>query len=137
MSIEEDETRGLAADVQNETHNHPTEIEPFGGAPPASAVRSVTPSRAERRLSGDARHRGGRSRQKLSKLFPGSCRRKLTTKAANGFSSYGNQIGLQRARYMNFIPKYVAKRMEVSAVVGAAREERGEEKALARRRIYS
>jgi len=108
---------------KNETHNHPTEIEPFGGAATCigGAIRDPLSGRAyvyqAMRVTGAAD-----PRQKLSETLPGKLpQRKLTTKAANGFSSYGNQIGLATGLVHEFYhPKYVAKRMEVGAVVGAA-----------------
>ena len=88
---------------KNETHNHPTEIEPFGGA--ATCI-------------------GGAIRDPLvpvSETLPGKLpQRKLVTTAAAGYSSYGNQIGLATGQVDEiYHPGYVAKRMEIGAVVGA------------------
>ena len=109
---------------KNETHNHPTEIEPFGGAatciggPPRPAVG------AHLRLSGHARDRrggpaGARGRHHAGKLP----QRKLVTTAAQGYSAYGNQIGLATGLVDEmYHPGYAAKRLEIGAVVGAAPE---------------
>ncbi len=108
---------------KNETHNHPTEIEPFGGAATCigGAIRDPLSGRAyvyqAMRITG-----AGDPRAPLSDTRPGKlAQRKLTTTAAAGYSSYGNQIGLP-AGLVNelYHPGYVAKRMELGAVVGAA-----------------
>ena len=108
---------------KNETHNHPTEIEPFGGAATClgGAIRDPLSGRSyvyqAMRISGSAD-----PRQKLEDTFPGKLpQRKIATEAAAGYSSYGNQIGLATG-YVNEIyhPDYVAKRMEVGAVIAAA-----------------
>ncbi|NCB62815.1 MAG: phosphoribosylformylglycinamidine synthase [Clostridia bacterium] len=108
---------------KNETHNHPTEIEPFGGAATCigGAIRDPLSGRAyvyqAMRLTGC-----GDPRVPLSDTMEGKLpQRKLCTTAAAGYSSYGNQIGLATG-IVNEIyhPGYVAKHLEVGAVVGAA-----------------
>ncbi|MGD9568899.1 MAG: phosphoribosylformylglycinamidine synthase [Sedimentibacter sp.] len=108
---------------KNETHNHPTEIEPFGGAATClgGAIRDPLSGRSyvyqAMRISGS-----GDPRQRLEDTLPGKLpQRKISTEAASGYSSYGNQIGLATG-YVNEIyhPDYVAKRMEVGAVIAAA-----------------
>lgn len=111
---------------KNETHNHPTEIEPFGGAATClgGAIRDPLSGRSyvyqAMRITGS-----GDPRQKIEDTLPGKLpQRKITTEAAAGYSSYGNQIGLATG-FVNEIyhPDYVAKRMEVGAVIGAAPRE--------------
>lgn len=108
---------------KNETHNHPTEIEPFGGAATClgGAIRDPLSGRAyvyqAMRISGSAD-----PRQKIEDTLAGKLpQRKISTEAAAGYSSYGNQIGIATG-YVNEIyhPDYVAKRMEVGAVIAAA-----------------
>ena len=108
---------------KNETHNHPTEIEPFGGAATClgGAIRDPLSGRAyvyqAMRVTGAADPRAS-----LKDTLPGKLpQRVLTTTAAAGYSSYGNQIGLATG-FVNEIyhPGYAAKRMEIGAVVGAA-----------------
>ncbi len=108
---------------KNETHNHPTEIEPFGGAATCvgGAIRDPLSGRSyvyhAMRITGS-----GDPRASLSDTLPGKRpQRQITTKAAAGFSSYGNQIGLATGLVREiYHPGYVAKRMEIGAVVGAA-----------------
>ncbi len=108
---------------KNETHNHPTEIEPFGGAATCigGAIRDPLSGRSfvyhAMRVTGS-----GDPRVPLSETLPGKLpQRKLTTTAAEGYSSYGNQIGLATGLVREiYHPGYVAKRMEIGAVVGAA-----------------
>ncbi len=108
---------------KNETHNHPTEIEPFGGAATCigGAIRDPLSGRAyvyqAMRVTGAAD-----PRTPIAQTIPGKIpQRKLTVKAAQGYSSYGNQIGLATGLVHEFYhPKYAAKRMEIGAVVGAA-----------------
>ena len=108
---------------KNETHNHPTEIEPFGGAATCigGAIRDPLSGRAyvyqAMRVTG-----AGSPLAALSDTLPGKLpQRKLTTTAAAGYSSYGNQIGLATGLVHEiYHPGYVAKRMEIGAVVGAA-----------------
>lgn len=107
---------------KNETHNHPTEIEPFGGAATClgGAIRDPLSGRAyvyqAMRVTGAADPRVSIA-DTLSGKLPQS---KLTLGAASGYSSYGNQIGLATGGvYELYHPKYVAKRLEIGAVVGA------------------
>ena len=108
---------------KNETHNHPTEIEPFGGAATCvgGAIRDPLSGRSyvyqAMRVTG-----AGDPTVPLSETIPGKLpQRKLTTTAAAGYSSYGNQIGLATGLVHEFYhPGYVAKRLEIGAVVGAA-----------------
>lgn len=111
---------------KNETHNHPTEIEPFGGAATClgGAIRDPLSGRSyvyqAMRVTGS-----GDPRMKLKDTLSGKLpQRKITIKAAEGYSSYGNQIGLATG-YVKEIyhPGYMAKRMEVGAVMGAAPKE--------------
>ncbi len=109
---------------KNETHNHPTEIEPFGGAATCvgGAIRDPLSGRAyvyqAMRVTG-----AGDPRVPLADTLPGKLpQRKLTVTAAQGYSSYGNQIGLATGLVHEFYhPGYIAKRMEIGAVVGAVR----------------
>lgn len=108
---------------KNETHNHPTEIEPFGGAATCigGCIRDPLSGRAyvyqAMRVTG-----AGDPRVPVSQTLEGKLpQRKLVTTAAQGYSSYGNQIGLATGQVDEiYHPGYVAKRMEVGAVVGAA-----------------
>ena len=111
---------------KNETHNHPTEIEPFGGAATClgGAIRDPLSGRAyvyqSMRITG-----AGDPRESLEDTLKGKLpQRKICKEAAHGFSSYGNQIGLTTG-YVHEIyhPGYVAKRMEIGAVVAAAPKE--------------
>ena len=103
---------------KNETHNHPTEIEPFGGA--ATCIRDPLSGRSyvyqAMRVTGAADPTVPVSETLEGKLP----QRKLVTTAAAGYSSYGNQIGLATGQVDEiYHPGYVAKRMEVGAVVAA------------------
>jgi len=108
---------------KNETHNHPTEIEPFGGAATClgGAIRDPLSGRAyvyqAMRITGS-----GDPRTPIEKTLPGKLpQRKITTVAAQGFSSYGNQVGLATGQVVEVYEEgYVAKRMELGAVIGAA-----------------
>lgn len=108
---------------KNETHNHPTEIEPFGGAATCvgGAIRDPLSGRsyvyAAMRVTG-----AGDPLVPVSETIPGKLpQRKLVTTAAAGYSSYGNQIGLTTGQVDEiYHPGYVAKRMEIGAVIGAA-----------------
>ena len=108
---------------KNETHNHPTEIEPFGGAATClgGAIRDPLSGRSyvyqAMRVTG-----AGDPTVPLSETLPHKLpQRKLCTTAAAGYSSYGNQIGLATGLVHEiYHPGYVAKRMEIGAVVGAA-----------------
>ena len=107
---------------KNETHNHPTEIEPFGGAATClgGAIRDPLSGRSyvyqAMRVTGSAD-----PRTPLDKTLPGKLpQRVITTRAAQGYSSYGNQIGLSTGMVAEIYHEdYVAKRMEIGAVVGA------------------
>ena len=107
---------------KNETHNHPTEIEPFGGAATCvgGAIRDPLSGRSyvyqAMRLTGCAD-----PLVPVSETIPGKLpQRKLATTAAAGYSSYGNQIGLATGQVSEvYHPGYAAKHMEVGAVVGA------------------
>ncbi len=107
---------------KNETHNHPTEIEPFGGAATClgGAIRDPLSGRAyvyqAMRVTGS-----GDPRTPFEKTLPGKLpQRVISREAARGYSSYGNQIGLATGQVTEIYHEgYVAKRMEVGAVVGA------------------
>ncbi len=111
---------------KNETHNHPTEIEPFGGAATCigGAIRDPLSGRsyvyAAMRVTGAAD-----PLKPVSETMEGKLpQRKLVTTAANGYSSYGNQIGLATGQVDEiYHDGYVAKRMEIGAVIAAAPEE--------------
>ncbi|HIZ46504.1 MAG TPA: phosphoribosylformylglycinamidine synthase [Candidatus Olsenella pullistercoris] len=107
---------------KNETHNHPTEIEPFGGAATCigGAIRDPLSGRSyvyqAMRVTGASDPTVPVSETMAGKLP----QRKLVTTAAAGYSSYGNQIGLATGEVHEiYHPGYVAKRMEIGAVVGA------------------
>lgn len=110
---------------KNETHNHPTEIEPFGGAATCigGAIRDPLSGRsyvyAAMRVTGAAD-----PLKPLSQTIKGKLpQRKIVTTAANGYSSYGNQIGLATGIVDElYHDGYVAKRMEIGAVIAAAPE---------------
>ncbi len=107
---------------KNETHNHPTEIEPFGGAATCigGAIRDPLANRGY--VFGAMRVTGaGNPLVPVSETLPGKLpQRKLVTTAAAGYSSYGNQIGLATGQVTEiYHPGYIAKRMEVGAVLGA------------------
>ena len=108
---------------KNETHNHPTEIEPFGGAATCigGAIRDPLSGRsyvyAAMRVTGAAD-----PTKKVSETMPGKLpQRKIVQTAAAGYSSYGNQIGLATGMVNElYHPGYAAKRMEIGAVIAAA-----------------
>ena len=108
---------------KNETHNHPTEIEPFGGAATClgGAIRDPLSGRVyvyqAMRVTGSAD-----PRKPVEETLPGKLpQRKITQGAASGYSSYGNQIGLATGLVDEVYDEdYVAKRMEIGAVIGAA-----------------
>lgn len=108
---------------KNETHNHPTEIEPFGGAATClgGAIRDPLSGRSyvyqAMRVTGAAD-----PTRSLSETMPGKLpQRKLVTTAAAGYSSYGNQIGLATGHVAEvYHSGYEAKRLEIGAVLGAA-----------------
>ena len=111
---------------KNETHNHPTEIEPFGGAATClgGAIRDPLSGRSyvyqAMRVTGSAD-----PRTSLEDTLPGKLmQRKITTEAANGYSSYGNQIGLTTGQVAEVYDEdFVAKRMEIGAVIAAVPKE--------------
>ena len=111
---------------KNETHNHPTEIEPFGGAATClgGAIRDPLSGRAyvyqAMRVTGS-----GDPTIPFDKTMHGKLpSRKITTGAAQGYSSYGNQIGLATGQVVELYDQgYVAKRMEIGAVIGASPKE--------------
>ena len=116
-------TEEWLVNFKNETHNHPTEIEPFGGAATClgGAIRDPLSGRTyvyqAMRVTGAAD-----PTRPLSETMKGKLpQKKIVTGAASGYSSYGNQIGLATG-YVKEIyhPDYVAKRMEIGAVMGAA-----------------
>jgi phosphoribosylformylglycinamidine synthase len=122
------ETDGKTEDwllmFKNETHNHPTEIEPFGGAATCigGAIRDPLSGRSyvyqAMRVTG-----AGDPTVPMEDTLAGKLpQRKLTVTAAQGYSSYGNQIGLATGLVHEvYHPGYVAKRMEIGAVVGAVK----------------
>ena len=109
---------------KNETHNHPTEIEPFGGAATClgGAIRDPLSGRAyvyqAMRVTG-----AGDIRTAVADTIPGKLpQRLISRKAAGGYSSYGNQIGLATTHVREIYSEgYTAKRMEIGAVVGAVK----------------
>ncbi len=111
---------------KNETHNHPTEIEPFGGASTClgGAIRDPLSGRSyvyqAMRVTG-----AGDIFQRVEDTLPGKLpQRIISRKAAAGYSSYGNQIGLATTHVREiYHDGYVAKRLEVGAVVGAVKAE--------------
>ena len=111
---------------KNETHNHPTEIEPFGGAATCigGAIRDPLSGRSyvyqAMRISG-----AGDITQPIAETRAGKLPQQVISKtAAHGYSSYGNQIGLATTYVREYFhPGFVAKRMELGAVVGAAPKE--------------
>ena len=117
------ETEEWLVFFKNETHNHPTEIEPFGGAATClgGAIRDPLSGRGyvyqAMRVTGAAD-----PTKSLKDTLPGKLpQRKIVTTAAAGYSSYGNQIGLATGLVNEiYHPDYVAKRMEIGAVMGAA-----------------
>ncbi|GHV75303.1 phosphoribosylformylglycinamidine synthase [Spirochaetia bacterium] len=124
------EFRGAASEpwlflFKNETHNHPTEIEPFGGAATClgGAIRDPLSGRAyvhqAMRVTG-----GADPRSSLANTLPGKLPQvKIAREAAAGYSSYGNQIGLCTGQVAEFYhPGFLAKRMELGAVAGAVPE---------------
>lgn len=111
---------------KNETHNHPTEVEPFGGASTCvgGAIRDPLSGRAyvfqAMRVTGSAN-----PLEKIEDTLPGKLpQRKITKEAANGYSSYGNQIGLATTFVKEIYDEgYKAKRMEVGFVAGAVKKD--------------
>ncbi len=117
------QTKDYLVMFKNETHNHPTEIEPFGGAATClgGAIRDPLSGRSyvyhAMRVTGS-----GDPREAIADTMPGKLpQRKICREAAHGYSSYGNQIGLATGLVDElYHPGYKAKRMEIGAVVGAA-----------------
>ena len=117
------QTEQWLVQFKNETHNHPTEIEPFGGAATClgGAIRDPLSGRAyvyqAMRVTGS-----GDPTVPFEKTMEGKLpSRKITTGAAAGYSSYGNQIGLATGQVTELYDKgYVAKRLEIGAVIGAS-----------------
>ena len=111
---------------KNETHNHPTEIEPYGGAATClgGAIRDPLSGRSyvyqSMRVTGS-----GDCTQDVAKTIKGKLPQvKITSEAAKGFSGYGNQIGLCTGQVKEYYHEgFLAKRMEVGAVIGAAKAE--------------
>ncbi len=122
-AVVDGETQDWLLMFKNETHNHPTEIEPFGGAATCigGCIRDPLSGRAyvhqAMRVTGC-----GDPRTPLAGTLPGKLpQRKLCQTAAAGYSSYGNQIGLATGHVAEvYHPGYIAKHLEVGAVVGAA-----------------
>ena len=119
----DDKTEEWLLLFKNETHNHPTEIEPFGGAATClgGCIRDPLSGRAyvyqAMRITGS-----GDPHTRLEDTLEGKLpQRKITQEAARGYSSYGNQIGLATGEVKEYYhPGYVAKHMEIGAVIGAA-----------------
>ena len=108
---------------KNETHNHPTEIEPFGGAATCIGGAIRDPLSGRSYVYGAMRVTGAADPLKsVSETLPGKLpQRKIVTTAAAGYSSYGNQIGLATGIVDEiYHPGYAAKRMEIGAVIAAA-----------------
>ena len=108
---------------KNETHNHPTEIEPFGGAATCIGGAIRDPLSGRSYVYGAMRVTGAADPLvPVSETIPGKLpQRKLVTTAAAGYSSYGNQIGLATGIVDElYHPGYAAKRMEIGAVIAAA-----------------
>lgn len=122
ITVDENEEEWLVM-FKNETHNHPTEIEPFGGAATClgGAIRDPLSGRSyvyqAMRVTGSGDPRTPYDKTLVGKLP----QRKITQGAAAGYSSYGNQIGLATGLVEEYYHnRFVAKRMEVGAVIGAA-----------------
>lgn len=108
---------------KNETHNHPTEIEPFGGAATCIGGAIRDPLSGRSYVYGAMRVTGAADPTKpIEQTIPGKLpQRKIVTTAAAGYSSYGNQIGLATGIVDEiYHPGYAAKRMEIGAVIAAA-----------------
>ncbi len=122
----DDKTETWLLQFKNETHNHPTEIEPFGGASTClgGAIRDPLSGRAyvyqAMRVTG-----AGNIYADVKDTLEGKLPQQIiSTKAAHGYSSYGNQIGLATTHVREIYDEaYVAKRLEVGAVVGANKAE--------------
>jgi len=111
---------------KNETHNHPTEMEPFGGASTCLGGAIRDPLSGRSHVFGAIRMTGsGDPRIAIEDTLPGKLpQRRITQVAAEGYSSYGNGIGLALGQLIeSYDPGFVAKRMECGAVVAAAKKE--------------
>ncbi|MCL2036189.1 MAG: phosphoribosylformylglycinamidine synthase [Oscillospiraceae bacterium] len=123
IKLEKGEAAGKYLFFKNETHNHPTEIEPFGGASTCigGGIRDPLSGRAQvyqgMRITG-----AGDPRQPVEETLSGKLpQRRLTRTAAEGFSSYSNQVGLSSGFSKEiYHPGYVAKRMEAGGLVASA-----------------
>ena len=121
--VNADDGQEWLVQFKNETHNHPTEIEPFGGAATClgGCIRDPLSGRSyvyqAMRVSGAAD-----PRTPYGETIPGKLpQRKICQESAHGYSSYGNQIGLATGKVSEvYHPNYAAKRMEIGAVVAAA-----------------
>jgi len=121
MEYDDGSTEPWLLMFKNETHNHPTEIEPFGGAATClgGAIRDPLSGRAyvyqAMRVSG-----GGDPRKPITSTLKGKLPQiKIAREAAAGYSSYGNQIGLATGQVAElYHDGFVAKRMELGAVIG-------------------
>jgi phosphoribosylformylglycinamidine synthase len=121
--VDGDDGQEWLVQFKNETHNHPTEIEPFGGAATClgGCIRDPLSGRSyvyqAMRVSGAAD-----PRTPYDETIPGKLpQRKICQESAHGYSSYGNQIGLATGKVSEvYHPNYAAKRMEIGAVVAAA-----------------
>lgn len=121
--VDGDDGQEWLVQFKNETHNHPTEIEPFGGAATClgGCIRDPLSGRSyvyqAMRVSGAAD-----PRTPYDETIPGKLpQRKICQESAHGYSSYGNQIGLATGKISEvYHPNYAAKRMEIGAVVAAA-----------------
>ena len=121
--VNADDSQEWLVQFKNETHNHPTEIEPFGGAATClgGCIRDPLSGRSyvyqAMRVTGAAD-----PRTPYADTIPGKLpQRKICQEAAHGYSSYGNQIGLATGKVSEvYHPNYAAKRMEIGAVVAAA-----------------
>jgi Phosphoribosylformylglycinamidine (FGAM) synthase, synthetase domain len=112
---------------KNETHNHPTEIEPFGGAATCLGGAIRDPLSGRSYVYGAMRVTGsGDPRKPVEETLQGKLpQRQITIKAASGYSSYGNQIGLATG-YVGEVydEDFIAKRMEIGAVIAATPKEK-------------
>ena len=116
-------TEEWLVNFKNETHNHPTEIEPFGGAATCLGGASRDPLSGRTYVYQALRVTGAADPTvPVSETISGKLpQKKLVREAAHGYSSYGNQIGLATGYVKEvYHPNYVAKRMEIGAVMGAA-----------------
>ena len=116
-------TEEWLVNFKNETHNHPTEIEPFGGAATCLGGAIRDPLSGRTYVYQAMRVTGAADPTKAIKdTLPGKLpQKKIVREAAHGYSSYGNQIGLATGLVKEvYHPNYVAKRMEIGAVMGAA-----------------